>query len=200
MDALPAGAFRRFGTTRLRESGAVSSLQFSRDGKKLASGAGGIVHVWEAGSWRELRHSAALQTNALASFSPDGRSIAVLSPTPPPGGGPPGRILPPQRFLAEYKGYLQADAYGGYDGIYTKGDVVEVACWAHARRKFFAAKDTDGRRSAQMLRFVQRLYAIEDRIKRRIERRLKKNPELTMDQRYDITREARQARSVPILN
>jgi WD40 repeat protein len=90
-DALPAGAFRRFGTTRLRESGAVSSLQFSRDGKKLASGAGGIVHVWEAGSWRELGHFAALQTNSLAGFSPDGHSIAVLSPTPPlPGGGPPG--------------------------------------------------------------------------------------------------------------
>ena len=50
-----------------------------------------------------------------------------------------------------------------------------------------------------MLRFVQRLYAIEDRIKLRIERRLKKGPELTMDQRHQIIRQARQARSVPIL-
>jgi transposase len=54
----------------------------------------------------------------------------------------------PQRFLADYKGYLQADAYGGYDGIYCRGDVIEVACWAHARRKFFDAKETDGRRDA----------------------------------------------------
>lgn len=106
----------------------------------------------------------------------------------------------PQNFLADYKGHLQADAYGGYDGIYTRGNVIEVACMAHARRKFFDAKETDGRRSAQMLRFVQRLYAIEDRIKLRIERRLKKNPELTMDQRHEIVREARQARSTPILN
>ena len=107
----------------------------------------------------------------------------------------------PQNFLADYKGHLQADAYGGYDGIYTRGDggVIEVACMAHARRKFFDAKETDGRRSAQMLRFVQRLYAIEDRIKLRIERRLKKDPELTMDQRHEIIRQARQARSVPIL-
>jgi len=106
----------------------------------------------------------------------------------------------PQNFLADYKGHLQADAYGGYDGIYTRGDVIEVACMAHARRKFFDARETDGRRSAQMLRFVQRLYAIEDRIKRRIERRLKKNPDLTTQERHEIIRAARQARSVPILN
>jgi transposase len=108
----------------------------------------------------------------------------------------------PQNFLADYEGHLQADAYGGYDGIYTRGDggVIEVACMAHARRKFFDAKESDGKRSAQMLRFVQRLYAIEDRIKLRIERRLKTYPELTMDQRHEIARQARQARSVPILN
>ena len=108
----------------------------------------------------------------------------------------------PQNFLADYKGHLQADAYGGYDGIYTRGDggVTEVACMAHARRKFFDAKETDGRRSAQMLRFVQRLYAIEGRIRLRIERRMKKDPELTREQRHEIVRAARQARSVPILN
>lgn len=105
----------------------------------------------------------------------------------------------PQNFLADYKGHLQADAYGGYDGVYAGGNVSEVACWAHARRKFFEAKETDGRRSAQMLRFAQRLYAIEDRIKLRIERKLKKNPAMTLDQRHEITRSARQAHSAPIL-
>jgi len=68
----------------------------------------------------------------------------------------------PQGFLAEYKGYLQADAYGGYDGVYHKGCVIEVACWAHARRKFFDAKDTDGARAAAMLSMVRELYAVED--------------------------------------
>jgi len=71
----------------------------------------------------------------------------------------------PQRFLADYKGYLQADAYGGYDGVYHKGLVSEVACWAHARRKFFDAKETDGRRAAQMLEMVRQLYAVEDQAK-----------------------------------
>ena len=71
----------------------------------------------------------------------------------------------PQGFLADYKGCLQADAYGGYDGVYHKGLVSEVACWAHARRKFFDAKETDGRRAAQMLEMVRQLYAVEDQAK-----------------------------------
>jgi transposase len=67
----------------------------------------------------------------------------------------------PARWLAGYRGYLQADAYGGYDGIYSGGNVIEVACWAHARRKFYDAQDSDGRRAAQMLALVGELYALE---------------------------------------
>ncbi len=43
----------------------------------------------------------------------------------------------PQKFLKGYRGYLQADAYPGYDCLYKSGEVIEVGCWAHARRKFF---------------------------------------------------------------
>ena len=71
----------------------------------------------------------------------------------------------PSNWLAGYKGYLQADAYGGFDGIFHKGGVTEVACWAHARRKFFDAKPTDGRRSAQMLAMVGEIYDVERRAK-----------------------------------
>lgn len=71
----------------------------------------------------------------------------------------------PSGWLADYQGYLQADAYGGYDGIYRRGEVTEVACWAHARRKFFDAKSTDGRRSAAMLAMVGELYDVERRAK-----------------------------------
>jgi transposase len=67
----------------------------------------------------------------------------------------------PARWLAGYSGYLQADAYGGYDGIYHAHGVKEVACWAHARRKFYDAQDSDGQRSAHMLALVGQLYAIE---------------------------------------
>ena len=71
----------------------------------------------------------------------------------------------PSSWLADYQGYLQADAYGGFDGIYQKGDVTEVACWAHARRKFFDAKATDSKRSAQMLVLVGELYDVERQAK-----------------------------------
>ncbi len=60
--------------------------------------------------------------------------------------------------------YLQADAFGGYDGIYAGdagGHVVEVACWAHARRKFHEAQKTDYRNSAQALAYIKMLYDVE---------------------------------------
>ena len=62
--------------------------------------------------------------------------------------------------------------------------MTEVACWAHARRKFFDAKDTDGKRAAEMLSMVRELYAVEERAK-----------ELDDASR----RELRQAQSVPVL-
>lgn len=43
----------------------------------------------------------------------------------------------PRAHLAGFTGVLQADGYAGFDGLYGGGRVVEAACWAHARRKFF---------------------------------------------------------------
>lgn len=90
----------------------------------------------------------------------------------------------PQRFLAGYKGYLQADAYTGYDRIYVGDEVVEVACWAHARRKFFDAIKSDGRRAPVALGFIRRLYEIEksarelDAVQRRARRQADAAPVL----------------------
>jgi transposase len=71
----------------------------------------------------------------------------------------------PARFLAGFQGYLHADAYGGYDHIYlgSNESVVEVACWAHARRKFFDATRGSPRQAHQVLEWVGQLYDIEDR-------------------------------------
>jgi len=70
-----------------------------------------------------------------------------------------------QRMLSTYSGYLQADAYAGFDALYDTGRIIEVGCWAHARRKFFeiaeaAPKDT---RSAahDALDWIRQLYEIE---------------------------------------
>ncbi len=75
----------------------------------------------------------------------------------------------PMEFLKEWgkdqRVYLQADAFGGYDGIYrgaAGGDVVEVACWAHARRKFYDARTSDAATSTQALAYIRLLYDVED--------------------------------------
>jgi len=69
----------------------------------------------------------------------------------------------PAKFLHGFQGYLQADAYGGYDGIFTNsnGTIHEVACSAHARRYWFKAKETDPVRAHHALGVFARLYQIE---------------------------------------
>ena len=69
----------------------------------------------------------------------------------------------PKTFLKDYAGVLQADAFSGYDGIYygSNGKIVEAACCAHARRKFFEARETSPEAAHQGLAFFGRLYAIE---------------------------------------
>jgi transposase len=51
----------------------------------------------------------------------------------------------PERHLARYTGTLQADAYAGFNTVYkanrAAGPIVEAACWAHGRRKFFELAD-----------------------------------------------------------
>lgn len=72
----------------------------------------------------------------------------------------------PQRHLARYRGILQADAYGGYQAIYGTGQVVEAACWAHARRKFYELHQArPSTITAEALRRIGQLYAIEARIR-----------------------------------
>jgi hypothetical protein len=63
--------------------------------------------------------------------------------------------------LAGYQGYLVADAHVVYDHLYATGDVVEVNCWAHARRYFFKAMGSDPARAKVALGFIGALFKIE---------------------------------------
>lgn len=63
----------------------------------------------------------------------------------------------PESFLEGCRGYLQADAFAGYNRIYAGGDVVEVARWAHARRKFFDAQSTCVPEARRVLELIGRL-------------------------------------------
>ena len=72
----------------------------------------------------------------------------------------------PASFLREYRGYLQADAFSGYDGIYAGGLIIEVACWAHARRKFYETLGHYPTEAKRILELIGRLYAVESRAKK----------------------------------
>jgi transposase len=73
----------------------------------------------------------------------------------------------PQTFLANFHGYLHADAFSGYDALYLPSPragtapLLEVACNAHARRKFHEARTSDAARSHQALAYYRQLYALE---------------------------------------
>jgi len=69
----------------------------------------------------------------------------------------------PEEFLKNYRGYLQADAYVAYDAFFTKAErgMVEVGCWAHARRHFHAALESDPSRMRTVLLLIAQLYGIE---------------------------------------
>jgi hypothetical protein len=90
--------------------------------------------------------------------------VYVRDDRPFGGGAPPAAIFyysrdrggeHPQAHLAKWSGLLQADAYGGYtklyDGDRSPGPILEAACWAHARRPFFALADIEAsaRRKAE---------------------------------------------------
>jgi transposase len=69
----------------------------------------------------------------------------------------------PQQFLQSFEGYLQADAYGGYDGVYVAsgGAIVEVACWAHCRRYWWKAREHEPDRAHHVLAVISKLYEVE---------------------------------------
>ncbi|MEQ1669999.1 MAG: IS66 family transposase [Hyphomicrobium sp.] len=75
----------------------------------------------------------------------------------------------PEKHLATYCGLMQADAYSGYNGLYTKGrmpgEIVEAACWAHGRRKFFELAELQKAPVAiEAVKRIDELFAIEREI------------------------------------
>ncbi len=112
----------------------------------------------------------------------------------------------PYKILSGYDGYIQADAFPGYDPLFrhedgkeketiTKkdkikliGKAIEVACWMHARRNFYnIVKNTKNRGLAyQAVQYISRLYAIEKKAK---------DKDMNAQERYDL----RQQEASPVL-
>jgi hypothetical protein len=64
--------------------------------------------------------------------------------------------------LANYRGYLQVDAAPAYDDVFAQHpEIIEVGCWAHARRYFKEAMPTTAVPCAQAIAIIGQLYGIE---------------------------------------
>jgi transposase len=92
----------------------------------------------------------------------------------------------PRQHLKHYKGALQADAFAGFQQLYEGGAINEVACWAHARRKFHEIHIAHASpTTTEAIERIAVLYAIEDEIRG-------STPE--------VRRSVRQARAKPLLD
>lgn len=61
-----------------------------------------------------------------------------------------------------YQGVLQADAYDAYPAYAQEYQgTTWVACWAHARRKFYEAREDSPQKAGFILRFIGGLYSDE---------------------------------------
>ncbi|MFA5258323.1 MAG: IS66 family transposase [Opitutales bacterium] len=91
------------------------------------------------------------------------------------GCGPPHRFFDftedrrkerPGLIMAKYAGFVHADAYSGYDHLFeNSAGIVEVGCWAHARRKWDEALRSARKPCTEMLLRIRALYKVEARLK-----------------------------------
>lgn len=109
--------------------------------------------------------------------------------------------LPPP--IVSWRGRLQCDAYGGYDELFRLSDegkplIVEVACWAHTRRKFFDAQESKDRDVAlTALAEIGKLYHVEHILARVVaSRQAQKRAAPT----YEQIAKFRQRRAGPLLD
>lgn len=70
----------------------------------------------------------------------------------------------PIKVLKNFKGSLQSDGYTGFQKITARDGVVQISCWAHARRKFYEAAKVGNKEAQCFVTLINTLYRIEHRI------------------------------------
>ena len=90
----------------------------------------------------------------------------------------------PLEFLGDYRGYVHADAYSGYDELFRREGIIEVGCWVHARRKFDEAVSSRQLEATEIMARIAQLYRVEAEVS-----------EMTPEDR----RRVREERSRPII-
>ena len=137
--------------------------------KMLAPGSGKTrtarlwAYVRDERPWTEEAHPA-----AWYQFSPDRKGVR------------------PREHLADYEGFMHADGYSGFNDLYRTGDVTEVACMAHVRRKFVDIHKAQGSAIAEeAIKRIAQLYGVEKEVR---------------GQPPEVRVKARQSKSKPIFD
>jgi transposase len=140
-------------------------------------------------AWRKLKHKGSFWTYVGDPLHP----LTVFDYTPRRTRDGPAA------FLKDYRGYLQADAFNGYDGIYleSQGRIVEVACWAHARRKFHECRHQEPVRMEAALAWIGKLYGVEKDLRERCQGEWESR---SLEERAAGIAAERQVRSRPLLD
>lgn len=105
----------------------------------------------------------------------------------------------PEQFLANYRGYLQADALAQYEGLYGADKVKHVCCWAHARRKFVAALEGGDSRAQAAVDWIGQLYAIERKLPALLVPSDDPGQQEQRRQREELRQHLRQTQAGPVL-
>jgi transposase len=72
----------------------------------------------------------------------------------------------PRAHLKAFRGIIHADGYAGFNELFASNRILEAACWAHVRRKFFDVHVANGSPIAkEALDRIGQLYGIEETIK-----------------------------------
>ena len=68
-----------------------------------------------------------------------------------------------RELLGNYKGNAQTDGYEGYDQFEPMEGITMFGCWAHARRKFVDALETDRKHATEAIVYIRKLYEVESK-------------------------------------
>ena len=72
----------------------------------------------------------------------------------------------PVSHLLGYKGWVHADGYAGFNGLFGEDKASEVACMAHIRRKFVDVQQSQGSAIAEeAIKHIAKLYGIEKEVR-----------------------------------
>lgn len=144
----------------------------------------------------------ALDETTIQVLKEDGRAATAKSFMWVRRGGAPGQTIIlfdyapsragaiPMRLIDEYRGYLQSDAYSGYNAPARRDGVIHVGCLDHARRKFVEAVKAqhavaghERGLAPEALLIIRKIYAVE---------KLARDAKMSAEQRHKLRTEKAQ--------